>query len=116
MESSGGAETEPRASVELEAGEWYALVNWLREHENRLYYAYGPTYDEWKILRELRRSIEDGVDEAEGPFPTVSLDRWQWEELCSLLSRRRRALQLKPWRHEESRDVRNLLAHVRDQL
>jgi hypothetical protein len=115
MESPAGA-AEPRASVELEEGEWYALVNWLREHENRLYYAYGPTYDEWKILRALRRSVERGADEAAGPFPAVSLDRWQWEELCSLLSRRHRALRVRPWRHEESRDVRNLLAHIRDQL
>ncbi|WP_435179952.1 hypothetical protein [Halorussus sp. AFM4] len=45
-------------NVTLEAEEWYVLVNWLRERENRLQYALRSKSREWAFVRELRREIE----------------------------------------------------------
>ncbi|WP_137283648.1 hypothetical protein [Halorussus salinisoli] len=103
------------AELTLEAEEWYALTNWLRERENRLQYALRSKSAEWEFVHDLRRRIErqqDETAETAGATRTVTLTDRQVAYLLSFLRRRARKLLFLPWRDRERRDVRHLRDHL----
>ena len=108
-------------AIEFEVEKWDLLCTWLRERENGVRYAPWRLPEARNVLFAIRTEIEAQTSvrdrsEEEDPFQTVSLYRWEWNEISTLLRRRSIALLAKPWRDRERRDVRNLRAHLLSQL